>query len=65
MQYIVYVPLSYIRFTSSLECNDSIYDPFFLFPVTKGKRNIGNNWNSDAAIFIEDLHPLEAIIILI
>ena len=31
----------------------------------KEKRNIGNNWNSDVAIYIVDLHHLEAIIILI
>ena len=57
-----------------LECNDSIYDnarvctvvlTFWVsFPVTRGKRNIGSNWSSDAAISIEDHLLLEATIIL-
>ena len=44
-----------------------LYCIFFLYlsAVMKEKRNIGNNWNSDVAIYIVDLHHLEAIIILI
>ena len=38
---------------------------FYVSAVMKEKRNIGNNWNSDVAIYIVDLHHLEAIIILI